>query len=236
MLCSSNLDLSEDDAGSMLKSPSSPIGYMHKATIATLIVGLLGFVISAGAIYSGMQNQMDYFEEQGASGEFGEELWTGNTPARFEGELRPTSMYWVFIEETRDADVTLIGGDDENRFVPCDSREFDIDCDIGYQGDGVDYRLLGLIQIVDSKEWEVSFSGDVTGGSKVTIREISMLGDGFAIFGVGCFGSIASCLMVLVGVILAFTLKGTKASSNQVAYTSGSFVLEGQQEDPPNNN
>ena len=210
---------------------------MHKATIATLIVGLLGFVISAGAIYSGMQNQMDYFEEQGASGEFGEELWTGNTPARFEGDMSFTNMYWVFIEETRDADVTLVGGDDGNRFIPCDSEDFDDNlCYLRYKEGDMDYRPLGVIQIMDSGEWQVRFSGDVTGGSKVMIREIEMFSDGIAFVGIGCFGSIASCLMVLVGVILAFTLKGTKVSSNQVVYTSGSFVLEGQQEGPPNNN
>ncbi len=170
----------------MLKSPSSPIGYMHKATIATLIVGLLGFVISAGAIYSGMQNQMDYFEEQGASGEFGEELWTGNTPARFEGDMSFTNMYWVFIEETRDADVTLVGGDDGNRFIPCDSEDFDDHvCYLRYKEGDMDYRPLGVIQIMDSGEWQVRFSGDVTGGSKVMIRETEMLSDGIAFVGIG---------------------------------------------------
>ncbi len=146
-------------------------------------------------------------------------------------------MYMAFIEETRDADVTLVGGDEGNRFIPCDSEELDRNsCDLGYEEDGIDYRILGWIQIMDSGEWQVRFSGDVTGGSKVMIREIEMFSDGIAFVGIGCFGSIASCLMVLVGVILAFTLKGTKVSSNQVVYTSGSFVLEGQQEGPPNNN
>jgi len=210
---------------------------MHKATIATLIVGLLGFVISAGAIYSGIQQQTDYMEKQSASGRFGEETWAGNTYATFEGDMSFTNMYWVFIEETRDADVTLVGGDDGNRFIPCDSEDFDDNlCYLRYKEGDMDYRPLGVIQIMDSGEWQVRFSGDVTGGSKVMIREIEMLSDGIAFVGIGCFGSIASCLMVLVGVILAFTLKGTKVSSNQVVYTSGSFVLEGQQEGPPNNN
>ncbi len=210
---------------------------MHKATIATLIVGLLGFVISAGAIYSGIQQQTDYMEKQGASGRFGEETWAGNTYATFEGDMSFTNMYWVFIEETRDADVTLVGGDDGNRFIPCDSEDLDDNlCYLRYKEGDMDYRPLGVIQIMDSGEWQVRFSGDVTGGSKVMIREIEMFSDGIAFVGIGCFGSIASCLMVLVGVILAFTLKGTKVSSNQVVYTSGSFVLEGQQEGPPNNN
>ncbi len=222
----------------MLKSPSSPIGYMHKATIATLIVGLLGFVISAGAIYSGMQQQMDYFENQGASGEWvGEEVWTGKTPAIFEGDLSFSYMYMAFIEETRDADVTLVGGDEGNRFIPCDSEELDRNsCDLGYEEDGIDYRILGWIQIMDSGEWQVRFSGDVTGDSRVMIRQSGMFSDGLTFVGVGCFGSIASCLMVLVGVILAFTLKGNKGPSEQVVYTSGSFVLEDRQDDPPNNN
>ena len=210
---------------------------MHKATIATLIVGLLGFVISAGAIYSGIQQQTDYMEKQGASGRFGEETWAGNTYATFEGDMSFTNMYWVFIEETRDADVTLVGGDDGNRFIPCDSEDFDDNlCYLRYKEGDMDYRPLGVIQIMDSGEWQVRFSGDVTGDSWVMIRQSGMFSDGLTFVGVGCFGSIASCLMVLVGVILAFTLKGNKGPSEQVVYTSGSFVLEDRQDDPPNNN
>ena len=209
---------------------------MHKATIAALVLGALGLAASAGSIYFGFQSEMEFAREQGRSGQHGEEIWTGNTPARFEGELSFTSNYLVFIEETRDADVTLVGGDENNRFIPCDSRDDPFGCGYYFQEGGANYRNLGWILIVDSGDYEVIFSGDVTGGSKVMIREVPTMSNGAQFVGLGCLGSVFSCLALLVGIIFAFTLKGNKAPSEQVVYAPGSFDLEGQHDGPTNNN
>jgi len=205
---------------------------MHKAAIAALILGAMGLVASAGSIYFGIQSEIEYIGEQARSDEFGEELWTGNTPTRFEGELSFTNIYFVFIEETRDADVTLIGEDDANRFNPCDSGRNAMTCDMIYREGGLDYRILGTIEISDAGDWEVVFSGDVTGGSKVMIRELPMFNNGVKLAGLGCFGSVFSCLALLVGIILVFTLKENKAPSKQFVYTPGSIVSEDQQDGP----
>ena len=70
---------------------------MHKATIAALVLGTLGLAASAGSIYFGFESEMEFAREQGRSEQYGEEIWTGNTPTRFEGELSFTSLYPVFI-------------------------------------------------------------------------------------------------------------------------------------------
>ena len=220
----------------MLKATPLNIADMHKATIAALVLGALGLAASAGSIYFGFESEMEFAREQGRSEQYGEEIWTGNTPTRFEGELSFTSLYPVFIQETRDADVTLVGGDEQNRFVPCDSGDDPFGCDIYFQEGGVDYRLLGMIWIGDSGDWEVIFSGDVTGDSKVMIREMLTMSNGVQFVGLGCLGSVFSCLALLVGIIFAFTLKGNKAPSEQVVYAPGSFDLEGQHDGPTNIN
>jgi hypothetical protein len=187
---------------------------VHKATIVLLSIGTFGFLVSAGAIYTGIGQQQEVWERE--ADELGKDFWTGKTPATFEGELSFTSFYPVFIEETRDADVTLVGGDEESRFVPCIENNW---CGKGFTEGSVDYRLLGIVQVMETDEWKVRFSGDVTGGSEVVIREAEIMGGGVTVIAMGCFGSVASCMAIFVGVLLAFTLKGDKGGTNRVVYT-----------------
>ena len=52
-----------------------------------------------------MENMDKGFEEGNT------ELWTGKTPGTFEGEMHPTSIYPVFVQEYRSVDVELLDGD-----------------------------------------------------------------------------------------------------------------------------
>ncbi|MBR40272.1 MAG: hypothetical protein CMA89_00030 [Euryarchaeota archaeon] len=197
---------------------------MHKAAVALLIVGILGLLLSSGTIFGGREMAMDEFEREFETK--GDDLWEGTTYSSFEGRMTVAAFYPVFIEETRDAEVTLVGEDENSRFIPCDESRW---CHHDYQEDGERYRLLGHIEVAESGDWEVRFSGDVTGGSKVMIREASILNEGAIIAGIGCFGSVASCCMILLGAILAFTLKSGGAGDSRVSLDSG-FVSSNDDE------
>lgn len=145
----------------------------------------------------------------------GTDLWTGKTPATFEGEMHPTSMYPVFVQEYRSVDVELLNGDVNSRFVPC---EEDYSCESFYEPG---YTYVGDVYVSYSDTWKVRFSGDVTGDSDVMIREISIDVQGFWSFGLGCMGVCLSLLLLGVGVIFAFALKDNNNPSSQVALVSG---------------
>jgi len=172
---------------------------MHKATKITLGVGFLLLIVSAIATSGGWSSFMDGMMEEVDEG--GAEIWTGKTPATFEGELDPTSLYPVFVEEGRSVDVEVVNGDINNRFIPC---EEDFSCGSFYEPG---YTYVGDVIVSYSDNWKVRFSGDVVGGSDVMIRELKMDVPGLMSLGLGCMGVCFSLLLIGLGVIFAFTLK-----------------------------
>ena len=177
---------------------------MHKVTKVTLGVGSVLLIGSIIATFVGgnsfIENINEGFEEGST------ELWTGKSHSTFEGEMHPTSMYPVFVQEYRSVDVELLDGDENSRFVPC---EEDYSCESFYEPG---YTYLGDVYVSYSDTWRVRFSGDVTGDSDVMIREISMDVSGIMALGFGCMGVCFSLLILGVGVIFVFTLKESKAT------------------------
>ena len=101
---------------------------MHTVTKITLGIGLLLLIVSAIATSGGFSSFMNEMTEEVEGG--GTEVWTGQTPATFEGEMNPTSFYPVFVQEGRSVDVELVDGDVNSRFVPC---EEDFSCGSFYE-------------------------------------------------------------------------------------------------------
>ena len=172
---------------------------MHKVTKITLAVGFLLLIASAIATSGGWSSFMDGVVDEVDEG--GTEIWTGKTPATYEGDMHPTSFYPVFVQEGRSVDVELVNGDANSRFVPC---EEDFSCGNFYEPG---YTYVGSVIVSYSDNWNVRFSGDVVGGSDVMIREINMDLPGLMSLGFGCMGVCISLLLIGLGVIFAFTLK-----------------------------
>ena len=187
---------------------------MHKVTKITLGVGfvlLIGSIIATFVGWDSFMENMDKEFEEGNT-----ELWTGKTPGTFEGEMHPTSIYPVFVQEYRSVDVELLDGDENSRFVPC---EEDYSCESFYEPG---YTYVGDVYVSYSDTWRVRFSGDVTGDSDVMIREMSMDVPGIMTLGFGCMGVCFSLLVLGVGVIFVFTLKESHNDpSPEVAFVSG---------------
>ena len=187
---------------------------MHTVTKITLGIGLLLLIVSAIATSGGFSSFMNEMTEEVEGG--GTEVWTGKTPATFEGEMNPTSFYPVFVQEGRSVDVELVDGDVNSRFVPC---EEDFSCGSFYEPG---YTYVGDVIVSYSDNWKVRFSGDVVGGSDVMIREVKMDVTGLMSLGFGCMGVCISLLLIGLGVIFAFALKDNSNNpAPQVAMVNG---------------
>jgi hypothetical protein len=187
---------------------------VHKVTKVTLAVGFVLLIVSIIATSAGWDSFMENMDEGFVEG--GTEMWTGKTPTTFEGEMLPTSMYPVFVQEYRSVDVELLDGDEYSRFVPC---EEDYSCGSFYEPG---YTYVGDVYVSYSDIWKVRFSGDVTGDSNVMIREMSMDVPGIMSLAFGCMGGCFSLLVLGVGVIFVFTLKESHNDSpSEVAFVSG---------------
>ena len=138
---------------------------MQRVAVALVAAGLIGIVLSTLFTISGIDNLLTEFNETSDSfGEEGEVIWEGSSPTRFEGELLTTSIYAVLIEDGRRVDVELIGDDgDTNTFTPCE-----VGCSAS---EDPGYYLAGTIVVSDGGPWEIRFSGDVVGDSKLRIKE-----------------------------------------------------------------
>ena len=173
---------------------------MHVMTKVTLGIGGVLLLISVAALVIGGVS-LDNALSEDSMNPRGDEYWTGNAPVIFSGELKWDSNYYVFIEEGRSVSVELIDGDEYSRFVPC---EEDNSCDFFYEPG---YTYVGDISVESSGTWEIKFSGDVVGDSDVMIREGKIPLDGIMGLGGGCCGLCGALLLLIIGGIMALTLK-----------------------------
>ena len=193
---------------------------MHVMTKATLGVGGVLFLISTAALVIGGASFGDAIEDFDPNSS-GDDYWTGDTDTTFTGELNVLSIYYVFVEEGRSVSVEVIDGDEYSRFMPC---EEDNSCDFFYEPG---YTYVGDIYVESSGIWEVKFSGDVVGGSDVMIREETIPIDGLMGLGGGCCGLCGALLFLIIGGIMAFTLKDKpKVQTTIQVYDSGNVVVK----------
>ena len=170
-------------------------------TKVTLSIGGVLLLISTAALVIGGASVNDALMESEERAGSGEEFWIGKSHSTFSGQLHWNSYYYVFVEEDRSVSVELVDGDELSRFYPCEES---YSCDY-YHSQGYDY--IGEISVESSGNWEIEFSGDVVGSSDVMIREEKIPIDGLLGIGGGCCGLCGALLLLIIGGIMAFTLK-----------------------------
>ena len=170
---------------------------MHIMTKITLGLGvalLIGSVILAVA--GGGSTVSDIAENPN-----GMEVWSGTSPDTYSGNFEVMNVYLIFVEEGETVDVTLVGGDDVNRFIPCEEEPND--CSY-YNWPGHTYA--GQISVYTPGTWEVEF----TGSGSVVVTEMTVdFGGVMSIFG-GMMGFCCSFCLIGLGVVFIFTLKDNK--------------------------
>ena len=171
---------------------------MHIMTKVTLGLGvalLIGSVILA--VIGGGSTVADLAENPN-----GVEVWSGTAPDTYEGNFEVMNSYFVFVEDGETVDITLVGGDVDNRFIPCEEEPNDCDW-----YDWAGHTYVGQIVVFTPGTWEVELNG--TGGVVLT-EQVVDIGGVMSIFG-GMVGFCCSFCVIGLGVIFIFTLKDNKA-------------------------
>ena len=195
---------------------------MHVMTKVTLALGTVLFVISSIAFVIGGA-ELDSALEEVTPNSVGYEYWTGDTSTEFNGELKWSSVYFVFVEEGYEVDVDVSGS---GYFESCEEYG---DCDDFDVFPGYDY--IGDLEVDVSGDYEVDFSE--TEGRiidvKITEEEIPV-GGLLGAFG-GCCGICGALFLLIVGGVMALTLKDQPKVQTSIQFDNDLVVVNENSED-----
>ena len=189
---------------------------MHVMTKVTLGLGTVLFVISSIAFVIGGA-ELDSALEEVTPNSVGYEYWTGDTSTEFNGELKWSSVYFVFVEEGYEVDVEVSGS---GYFESCEEYG---ECDDYDVFPGYDY--IGDLEVDVSGDYEVDFSE--TEGRiidvKITEEEIPVSGL-LGAFG-GCCGICGALFLLIVGGVMALTLKDQPKVQTSIQFDNELVVV-----------
>ena len=186
---------------------------MTKLTLGAGVALLIGSIILA--VLGGGSTVSDLAENPN-----GVEVWSGTAPDTYEGNFEMVNTYLIFVEDESTVEVTVVEGDEENRFIPCEEEPND--CDY-YDWPGHTY--VGQVSVYTPGTWGVEFNG--TGSVVVTEMAVD-IGGVMSIFG-GMMGFCCSFCVIGLGIIFIFTLKDNKIQQGimMVQKSDGTFQQVG---------
>ena len=196
---------------------------MHIMTKLTLGLGSVLFLISVIALVMGGAEIDSAFGDLDENTVGDEEFWTGDTSTDFNGELKWDATYYVFVEEGYEVDVDVYGS---GQFTSC---EYWDDCDLYDVIPGYDY--IGDIFVDTSGTYEVDFSETQGRNVDVKITEEEVPIGGILGFGVGCCGICGALLLLIIGGVLALTLKDQPKVQTSIQFDNGEVVVNQNPED-----
>ena len=195
---------------------------MHVMTKVTLGLGTVLFVISSIAFVIGGA-ELDSALEEVTPNSVGYEYWTGDTSTEFNGELKWSSVYFVFVEEGYEVDVEVSGS---GYFESCEEYG---DCDDFDVFPGYDY--IGDLEVDVSGDYEVDFSETEGRIIDVKITEEEIPVDGLlGAFG-GCCGICGALFLLIVGGVMALTLKDQPKVQTSIQFDNDLVVVNENSED-----
>ena len=198
---------------------------MHVMTKVTLGLGTVLFVISSIAFVIGGAELDSALEEVTPNSVGDEQFWTGDSSSDFNGKLKWDAAYYVFVEEGYEVDVDVSGS---GYFEPCEDSEWN-DCEFFDVISGYDY--IGEIFVDTSGDYEVDFSetqGRIV-DVKITEEEIPVSGI-LGAFG-GCCGICGALFLLIVGGVMALTLKDQPKVQTSIQFDNGAVVVNQNPED-----
>jgi len=195
---------------------------MHVMTKVTLGLGAVLFVISGIAVVIGGV-ELDSALEEVTPNSVGYEYWTGDTSTEFNGELKWSSVYFVFVEEGYEVDVEVSGG---GYFESCEEYG---DCDDFDVFPGYDY--IGDLEVDVSGDYEVDFSETEGRIVDVKITEEEIPVGGILGLGGGCCGICGALFLLIVGGVMALTLKDQPKVKTSIQFDNELVVVNENPED-----
>ena len=195
---------------------------MHVMTKVTLGLGAVLFVISGIAVVIGGV-ELDSALEEVTPNSVGYEYWTGDTSTEFNGELKWSSVYFVFVEEGYEVDVEVSGS---GYFESCEEYG---DCDDFDVFPGYDY--IGDLEVDVSGDYEVDFSETEGRIVDVKITEEEIPVGGILGLGGGCCGICGALFLLIVGGVMALTLKDQPKVKTSIQFDNELVVVNENPED-----
>ena len=190
---------------------------MHIMTKLTLGLGSVLFLISFIALVLGGAEIDSAFGDLDENTVGDEEFWTGDTSTDFNGKLKWDATYYVFVEEGYEVDVDVSGF---GYFTSCEEWG---DCDLYDVIPGYDY--IGDIGVDTSGSYEVDFSETQGRNVDVKITEEDIPVSGILGLTGGCCGICGALLHLIMGGILALTLKDQPKVQTSIQFDNGAVVV-----------
>ena len=192
-------------------------------TKLTLGLGSVLFLISVIALVMGGAEIDSAFGDLDENTVGDEEFWTGDTSTDFNGELKWDATYYVFVEEGYEVDVDVSGS---GYFTSCEAWG---DCDFYDVIPGYDY--IGDIGVDVSGSYEVDFSETQGRNVDVKITEEDIPVSGILGLTGGCCGICGALLLLIIGGVLALTLKDQPKVQTSIQFDNGAVVVNENPED-----
>ena len=203
---------------------------MHIMTKVTLGIGATLLLISVAALTIGgaSVSNTSWFDDDS----IGEEYWTGDTSNTFSGKLNWDSYYLVFVEEGYEVEIEIYEGSNGgwSEFTTC---EYWDDCEDYDIIPGYDY--IGDFEVENSGDFEIEFTEKEGRSVGILIHEEEVPIEGILGFGVGCCGICGALFLLIVGGVMALTLKDQPKVQTSIQFDNELVVvnenLEGSEYD-----
>ena len=194
---------------------------MHVLTKVTLGIGGFLLLTSVASLVIGGVSISDtsWWDDDS----IGDEYWTGETSESFSGELIWNAYYLVYVEEGYEVDIEIYEGSNGGWGIFSSCKQYD-DCEDYDTIPGYDY--IGDFEVQFSGDFEIDFTENESRSVDVMLREEkvpvnSLLGA----FGGFC-GLCCSLFLLIIGGIMAFTLKDKPKLQTRIQIDNEMVVVQ----------
>ncbi|MED5231844.1 MAG: hypothetical protein VYB30_05725 [Candidatus Thermoplasmatota archaeon] len=193
---------------------------MHVMTKVTLGIGGALLLISVAVLTIGgaSVSNTSWFDDDS----IGEEYWTGESSNTFSGKLNWDSYYLVFVEEGYEVEIEIYEGSNGGwtEFSSCEDWD---DCEDYDVIPGYDY--IGDFEVENSGDFEIEFTEKEGRSVDILIHEEEIPVGGILGLGGGCCGLCGALFLLLIGGILALTLKDKPKVQTSIQFDNEVVVL-----------
>jgi len=153
----------------------------------------------------------------------GDEYWTGDTSTTFTEKLIWDAYYLVYVEEGYEVDIEIYEGSNGGWADFSSCEEWD-DCEDYDIIPGYDY--IGDFQVEYSGDFEIDFTENEGRSVDVMIRQEKIPVNSLLGMGGGFCGLCCSFLLLIIGGIMAFTMKDKPKVQTRIQIDNEMVVIQ----------
>lgn len=174
---------------------------MHKFSKGMLIFGGTLTLVSLIMMIIGYSTYIPELLDNSENGENLQLILTGGAPASWDAsDIDTSDDYFVYASYGDDLEVELIGADEYNYFIPCDSTN---NCNLGIEANGASYSYVGELYAIGNRDVRTL---EFSGSADFRIYS-SSVPDGLMAAGIGIWGCCCGVIFLLIGGISVAMIK-----------------------------